>query len=576
MNKMKHYLLHSCRRAALAALFVLLAVSVASCGSDHAKILPADCPGVVKIDVKSLLEKSQLDERSEVKDWKEKALDYADEHFSSSTHKRLKEMFDDPAEFGVDLREAVYVYAPSKSFKYAGFVAKVLDEDDLYEFLEMMRDENKDMGKLKEYDNCRMLVSDNGRAALAFDDDILIFAASVDDEARVARDLSRRFDEMGDESILDNPAFAEMDARDGDVTAYLSYGDLFKVMPEYMTKELKQMTKGTGIDGFALLAGLNFGDETVEAWAEGCPLTDEARAQMEKYAGMQREVSGKYLAKLPKETFLVAGFGVEGAKWWSEITKQSVVKEALQKEPEMAKMFGDICKAVEGEGVFAMGLPESDDAHEPLMTAFVDLKSNAAVEKLLSQMAGGNVSTDVSDSVAYGDTEVYADSVVAEPDYYGYGYYDYDPYVSEPAFSKDPATGRYRYCFNTYHSADTPARYAVLGTTKSLFYFSNQSGFDPKASASPSLAGADYAERIKGKVAYGVIDFRTLFGNSEVRKEIDRSPFADYADHLSTLEMYADKDMKGSMVLYLKDLGKNATPLSLLVDMIADLADKNL
>ena len=60
MNKMKHYLLHSCRRAALAALFVLLAVSVASCGSDHAKILPADCPGVVKIDVKSLLELSLI------------------------------------------------------------------------------------------------------------------------------------------------------------------------------------------------------------------------------------------------------------------------------------------------------------------------------------------------------------------------------------------------------------------------------------------------------------------------------------------------------------------------------------
>lgn len=571
MNRTKRFC-SQVRSACFAAVLMLLALTVASCGSDHAKILPADCPGVVKVNVKSLLDKANAEERPEVKDLKEKMLDYADEHFSSSTHKRLKEMLDDPAEFGVDLREAVYIYAPSKSFRYSGFVAKVLDDDKLYDFLEMMVDEEKETGKLKEYDNCRMLVARNGEAALAFDGDVLIMAVSVDGEGRAARDLCKRFDTMGEESILDNAAFSEMDSRDDDVAACLVYENLMKVMPAAMQEEFKKVTKGTDVDGFALLAGLNFDTDNVEAWMEPYALTDEAKSQMERYAGLTQEVSGKFLSKLSKDMFLVAGMGADGSKYWAEIARNSFVKELFQREPEMAKTFESLFKSVQGEGVFALGMP-GEDAREPLMTAFVDLRKTDAVESLLARLAGGNVA---AEPVAADTVVVVDDVAVADDSYggyggdYGYGSYEYTPYQEEPQLSKDASTGYYRYCFNTYHSADTPARYALTGTKNGLFFFSNQPGFDPSASASPSLAGVDYAERIKGTVGYCVMDFRTLLKHPEVRRELERTPLASYADYLSTFEVYAGKDMKVSAKLYLKDMGKKDTALSLLVDLIAE------
>lgn len=71
-----------------------------------------------------------------------------------------------------------------------------------------------------------------------------------------------------------------------------------------------------------------------------------------------------------------------------------------------------------------------------------------------------------------------------------------------------------------------------------------------------------------------VVDFRTLFENAEMREEISRTPFKNYSDNLSTFEMYSEKPAKVTASLRFRDMGKNETPLSLIVSFIADCVNR--
>lgn len=550
-------------------MLLLVTVAVSSCSGDHARILPEDCAGVVKIDVKSIFDKSGLKGSSDVKDWKEKILEAADKDFSSSTCKRIEEILDDPSELGVDLRKPVYIYAPSKSFPYAGFVAKVLDDDDLYRFLEMMADEEDNLGKFKEYDNYRTFVSPDGKEALAFNGDVLILAVDVEGGGRVTRDLGKRFDEMDKTSILDNPEFAEMDGRDDDVAMCLMMDNLMKVMPASVAENVRKGTQGFDVEGYSVLAGLSFGSESVDAYMETLAMSDKAKKQMKESADIQKEVTGKYLEKVSKEAFAAGGFGFDGPAFWKMICKNEAVRKLLDEEPEKARMIEDVVNTVSGEGFFALTAPRGDDKY-PLLSGFVDIKNRSAVDALMAEITGlkadGNSAAAglaSSDSVAVAEaSEVY--------DYDdAYDYWERAPVV--PEFSRDPVTGCFRYCLDRY--ADNP-KFVSFGTTEKMFFFSNEEGFKPEGKVSASLAKADYAGRIKGKTSFMVVDFRTLFENAEMREEISRTPFKNYSDNLSTFEMYSEKPAKVTASLRFRDMGKNETPLSLIVSFIADCVNR--
>ncbi|MBQ8277326.1 MAG: DUF4836 family protein, partial [Bacteroidaceae bacterium] len=122
--------LSATRRLVYAFAFITAAFLLTACSNDYANVLPEDCAGVVKIDLKSIADKAQLDENAELKDLKAAFLDKAQEEMDGSHYKELKEMLDNPEKLGIDLRSPVYLFAPSKSFPYAGLVAKTLDDED--------------------------------------------------------------------------------------------------------------------------------------------------------------------------------------------------------------------------------------------------------------------------------------------------------------------------------------------------------------------------------------------------------------------------------------------------------------
>lgn len=548
------------RRAArrlLSALTVFVtAVLLTACSDDYAKILPEDCAGVVKVDADGIAEKARLSENPDWQDWKDRLLEKAEEQLSGSSYKKLKEMLDNPKEFGIDLRKPLYFFAPSKSFPYAGVVAKMLDDDDFEEFVEMVLKETEE-GRIKEYENCKIAVDPSGKTAVAFDEEAVMLAVAMDgDNGRIARDINRRFGEKEESSIFDNPAFKEMNGRDDDVTACLIMKNLLKVLPVDEREEMKQLCKATRLQDWSLVSGLRFGDDDVEAYIEPIAGTEEAKREMEKAKEMLPAVQGKHLSRLADDAFLVLGSGLNGKKYWDYISKIDVIKRELDRNPEPAAMLRDVVCTIAGEWTAGIAAPSLEAKDVPVIDGFVEINDKAVINRTLDSLR-----------TKFGTKTIY---VYNE----GYDMFGGDMYTQKTVevMSRDAAKGTYRFIV---YPGDNNTPVVTMGTETKTFYFSTRNDFDATAKPKKSLADADFASRIKGELAFAVLDFRKLFENEVVRKGISRSGMEQYAEKLETAEIHVDRNCRYSIQVRFRDLGKKENPLTMLGEMISDITKKS-
>lgn len=545
--------LSATRRLVYAFAFITAAFLLTACSNDYANVLPEDCAGVVKIDLKSIADKAQLDENAELKDLKAAFLDKAQEEMDDSHYKELKEMLDNPEKLGIDLRCPVYLFAPSKSFPYAGLVAKTLDDEDFSHLLELFLKES-DAGRLKEYDHCKMAVDNSGKMAVAFDGNSIMLAVAVDnDNGRIGRDVRRRFEEKKESSIYDNPAFKKMDKADDDVAACVMMKNVMKILPVDEREELKQMSKMVRMQDWSVIGGISFNDSDIKAYVEPVAETEEARKQMADAQEMLPGTEGKQLAMLPDDAFLVFGSALNGKKYWDYIRKIDFIRQAIDNKPEMADLIGRTVCAISGEWTAAIGLPADKDADMPAFEGLVDINDKAAVENILAKA----------------EEQIPAKSVmVYDEDYYRStgGLY---PIKEFKVFGRDAAKGTYTLRLD---EKEEGGNVVTMGTTAKTFYFSTRNGFSPEATPKKSLADAGFAKRIKGDMAFAVLDFTRLFEEEGLKQAMFGNKYSEYAEKFETAELHVSEDMRYTMELRFRDLAKKENPLTLLADMFFDAA----
>lgn len=539
------------RGTLLSCLVVAASFLLTGCTQDYPKVLPSDCAAIMKVDVAAIAEKAGLEDNSSVSDIKEKFLEAADKEMSHKSTERLKEMLDDPAQFGVDLREPIYFFAPSKSFGYIGMVAKVLNRADLQEFVEMMLKES-DSGRLKEYEECWIWTPEHNNIALAFNDNSLIIANGVMGDADARRDIRKRFSaEAEEESILEVEGFKRLAESKDDIAACLMMEGVMKLVPKRQLAEMKKLTKDYPLDEMSLVAGLNFGDETIDAYMEYIAETDEAQKQLDEMKGLMQEVTCRYWDMIPDNAFLLAGGGLHGVKYWDKIKGMKALDPLFGEMPEARDLMKQLFTTAEGEAAFAMCLPEAG-ANMPDMCGFMGISSKSGAEKLLD-WGVEKFGTDQS----YGYDEMIGD--------WGYR--------TVTVFQKDPASGRYFY--NLRPLSDTP-QYCILGATNDYFYFSLDEGFTPGKKPAKSVAGREYADRVKGNYSYFILDFEKLLSNEEIQENLNRTPLSDYADRFSTFEAYVNTDLRVSAQMRFRNLSKKETPLRVLSELALEAIDKQM
>lgn len=540
-------------------LFALMAVATAmlltGCSSDdYVKVLPKDCTGVIRVDAAQMLEKAGMDaDNSDLKDWKEKILEKIEKEWSGKSTDRMKELLDNPEEFGVDLRDPVYFFGPSEKFAYAGMVAKVLSKSDLTEFLEMVKKE-EDAGRISEYDECTIFYTDRNDFAIAFDDETLMFAGAIKGDGDAKRDLRKRFETKNDgESIMDNTTFQRMMESEDDVTACLMFGNLMEIIPERERQQMKELTEDYNFDDLGMVYGLNFGDTSVDAWMEYVAESDKAQQQLDKMKEVMGSTTCEHWNMIPADAVFVAGGNFHGTKYWNYIVENKFIAEILQKEPKIAEIVGEIVKGIEGEATMAINMPKEND-EDFVGCAFVSYNKKTAADKFF-ELVEENIGNRTK--------------------------YEYNPYTDEyeetsmQVIFPDSTASHTRYYLNSAPYSDMPI-YWVFGANDKYVYFNTDNNFQPGDQPEESLSGNDAKEQMKGKMAYAYFNIQEFLSHEDINRGIKREGFSSYADKVKDGNISVSENCRVEAHLNLTDLDKDENSLKLLTEFIIKIANKNM
>ena len=124
------------------SVLAVLIVFVSSCSqkaAEYTNAIPANASGVVSINLKTLAEKAGVNDK-ENKEALIKLTEAMKSGMNAATFQQLEAVMKDPSKSGVDVTAPVYIFK-APTFDYTTLVAKVIDEDELKNFLEVTQKE---------------------------------------------------------------------------------------------------------------------------------------------------------------------------------------------------------------------------------------------------------------------------------------------------------------------------------------------------------------------------------------------------------------------------------------------------
>lgn len=211
---------------------LIVALVLASCSKsvpDYAKIIPKDAAVVARIDVRQISKKSGYGDSDKMKGKVEK---FINENTSGELKKKMKEIMEDPAEAGLDLRDPVLIYAKPDT-EEIGILGTIYKANKFEELLNAIA---KDAGidKVKKASGDLRYFAYR-QAVITFNDDWFainnIESFEAEDAKAVAKAVAKRCDNEK-KSIVDNEAFRKMCEKDGIAQLFVNGQYAYDIAPD--------------------------------------------------------------------------------------------------------------------------------------------------------------------------------------------------------------------------------------------------------------------------------------------------------------------------------------------------------
>ena len=184
------------------------------------KIVPKDTPGVIVLDMKSIIKKGELDELSDTKIYKMALKELRSE--SKKAARFLEEIVDDPKITGIDFRSQIVAFPYLKNFDKdevgAVLAFGIRNEDDFKDFIEEIFYLADFEAELEEEDNYNFYTIDRN-VILGWDDSKAMFIGGSGDLEDVLENLMEL---ERDESILSNKDFKKFLKEKEDISMWIS------------------------------------------------------------------------------------------------------------------------------------------------------------------------------------------------------------------------------------------------------------------------------------------------------------------------------------------------------------------
>ena len=356
---------------------LIVMVCLASCSDTpkYARVISKDAALVVRVDVKQIAEKAQTADNKQLAD--KLTAQLAAQGLPVETQEKLKKIFEDPAEAGIDLRKPVFIFVENFEPKAVGMVAAVHDADKLAELVNTMAKQENGVQLVKE-DGLNILKA-GGAMTLMFDDDILL---CMENEAAgdVVAEGKRRMLAKDDQGILERDDFKQLCKAKTDVQLRVT-GKMMKQLenePSFRRMAMWQQLYPAGLklEDYSVLAELNTEKGEVALSVQSLPQTDEA-----KELG---KVDGELLDYVPASTLCVFNCNLDG-KELSKVVMPSLRQTGALNE-EQQKMAETVLSSIDGDALFALN--HMDMQTGPQGCFLIKVSDEKKVKETIAQLGG--------------------------------------------------------------------------------------------------------------------------------------------------------------------------------------------
>ncbi len=316
---------------------VMVVLALCSCtNTDYQNVIPVNASLVVKVDMKSIAEKSDFKNSK----WMKELDGSLGAVVSGKDMKSVKEYVADPMKIGIDFSMPLYFFMMAD--ETMGMTMKVSDEDHVKDFLLLLNKQGL-ASKPQEKDHwmCGTLIDD---IYYSYDGTTFLMLASMKGKnttiSRMARELTALKES---DSFVSTEAFGRLNEEEKDVVMYVMSAQMIEslkmaggVLPSSVYKDVEALASLDFAQGEARIMGKLFA-KTKDAQH----LIDEANANLKK-------MNGRYLDKVSDDAAIWIGAGVKG-EWLLEKIKENKELKTMLFATERAVDVEQMLKAMDGD-----------------------------------------------------------------------------------------------------------------------------------------------------------------------------------------------------------------------------------
>lgn len=316
---------------------VMVVLALCSCtNTDYQNVIPANASLVVKVDMKSIAEKSDFKNSK----WMKELDGSLGAVVSGKDMKSVKEYVADPMKIGIDFSMPLYFFMMAD--ETMGMTMKVSDEDHVKDFLLLLNKQGlASKPQEKDYWMCGTLIDD---IYYSYDGTTFLMLASMKGKnttiSRMARELTALKES---DSFVGTEAFGRLNEEEKDVVMYVMSAQMIEslkmaggVLPPSIYKDVEALASLDFAQGEARIMGKLFA-KTKDAQH----LIDEANANLKK-------MNGRYLDKVSDDAAIWIGAGVKG-EWVLEKIKENKELKTMLFATERAVDVEQMLKAMDGD-----------------------------------------------------------------------------------------------------------------------------------------------------------------------------------------------------------------------------------
>lgn len=352
------------------SMMALVIMALCSCtNTDYQKAIPANATLVVKMDVRSISEKSDF-KNSKVKTLLDGALATV---VKGKDLKNVKEYVDDPMMMGIDFSMPIYFFMVGE--ETFGLTMKVNDVDDLKDFILLLKNQGV-ASKPVEKDGlmCGTLVDDIN---YAYDGNSLLLLASMTGEGSATMRMTRELmNQKEKDSFISTELFDRMNEEEKDIVT-CSNGEVPKGMgalsevfstlllpPSVKAKDLYFVSWGNFEDGRMMFSSHVYGK------------TEKAQKALQEMNNQLGAIEGKYIGRASDKTLMWAAANVKGDWMLGKLKGVKEIKELLFLA-ERAIDIEQMLRTVDGDMAVELRVEDTDYyAKDPFgYVAYAQLKN---------------------------------------------------------------------------------------------------------------------------------------------------------------------------------------------------------